>query len=194
MKDPAQTTRDQAHGQMAERLAEVAGVLVQVRDTALLSQRIVEELRAMFRTQGVMLCRLDPATQSLRAVAVSGDIGTEYDVHVVYAAGMGTPGLAVAEPKPVILADVLADARVRLTPEMRGVISRAPFRAVLAAPVLLHSQIIGSLCLLDGKGRVFTDDEAWFLQAVAHQAALALENARLYEEAERLRVEAVTGE
>ena len=55
MKDPAQTTRDQAHGQMAERLAEVAGVLVQVRDTALLSQRIVEELRAMFRTQGVML-------------------------------------------------------------------------------------------------------------------------------------------
>ena len=192
MADSSQASRDQAHGQMAATLAEVAGILVQVRDTGLLSQRIVDELRAMFRTLGVMFCRLDPTTQSLRAVAVSGEVGSEYDTHVVYAAGMGTPGLAVAEPKPVILGDVFADARVRLTPEMRDIISRAPFRAVLAVPVILHGQVIGTLCLLDRKGRVFTDDEAWLLQAVAHQAALALENARLYEEADRLRAEAVT--
>lgn len=191
MDDAAQARRDQAHGQMAATLAEVAGVLVQVRDTGLLSQRIVDELRAMFRTLGVMFCRLDQATQTLRAVAVSGDVGPEYDTHVVYAAGMGTPGLAVAEPQPVILADLLADARVQLTPEMRDLISRAPFRAVLAVPVILHTRFIGTLCLLDRKGRVFSVDEGWFLQAVAHQAALALENARLYEDAERLRAEAV---
>ena len=176
---------------MAATLAEVAGIFVQVRDTHFLQQRIADELRVMFGTLGVLFCRLDAPTQSLRAVAVSGDVGAEYDTHVVYAAGMGTPGLALAEPKPVILADVLADARVQLTPEMRGIISRAPFRAVLAVPVILHSQIIGTLCLLDRKGREFTDDEAWFLQAVAHQAALALESARLYEEAEQLRAEAV---
>lgn len=194
MTDSTQARRDQAHGRMAATLAEVAGILVQVRDTGLLSQRIVDELRAMFGTGGVMFCRLDPATQSLRAVAVSGDVGREYDTHVVYAAGMGTPGLAVAEMKPVILGDVLADARVRLTPEMRDVVSRAPFRAVLAVPVILHDQVMGTLCLLDRKGRVFTDDEAWFLQAVAHQAALALENARLYEEAEQLRAKAVAAD
>jgi signal transduction histidine kinase len=97
----------------------------------------------------------------------------------------------VAEARPVVLSDVLAEPRVRLTPEMRALISRAPFRAVLAVPVMLHGQAIGTLSLLDRKGRLFTDDEAWFLQAVAHQAALALENARLYEEAERLRAEAV---
>ena len=176
---------------MAEALAKVAATLVQVRDTPMLSQRIVDELRPMFEVLGVMLCRVDSRTQSLRAVAVSGDVGREY-THIVFAAGMGTPGLAVTEPRPVILPDVLADTRVRLSPEMRAVISRAPFRAVLAVPVTLHRQIIGTLCLLDREGRVFTDDEAWFLQAVAHQAALALENARLHEEAERLRAEAVT--
>jgi GAF domain-containing protein len=173
---------------MAEALANVAATLVQVRDTPSLSQRIVDELRPMFQTLRVMFCRVEPETQSLRAVAVSGEVGPEYDTHVVFAAGMGTPGLAVAEPRPVVLSDVLAEARVRLTPEMRALISRAPFRAVLAVPVI---QVIGTLCLLDRKGRLFTDDEAWFLQAVAHQAALALENARLYEEAERLRAEAV---
>jgi hypothetical protein len=120
---------------MAEALAKVAGALVEVRDTPTLSQRIVDELRTMFETLGVMLCRVDPQTQNLRAVAVSGDVGPEYDAHVVFAAGMGTPGLAVSEPRPVVLPDVLGDARVRLSPEMRAVISRAPFRAVLAVPV-----------------------------------------------------------
>jgi len=191
MDDPTHARRDQAHGRMAAALAKVAATLVQVRDTPTLSQRIVDELRSMFQTLGVMFCRVEAETQSLRAVAVSGEIGPEYDTHVVFAAGMGTPGLAVAEPRPVVLPDVLADARVLLTPEMRDLISRAPFRAVLAVPVILHNRIIGTLCLLDRKGRLFTDDEAWFLQAVAHQAALALENARLYEEAERLRAEAV---
>jgi signal transduction histidine kinase len=177
---------------MAEALAKVAATLVQVRDTPALSQRIVDELRSMFETLGVMFCRVDAETDSLRAVAVSGDVGPEYDTHVVFATGMGTPGLAVTEPRPVVLTDVLADARVQLKPEMRELISRAPFRAVLTAPVILHNRIIGTLCLLDRKGRLFTDDEAWFLQAIAHQAALALESASLYEEAERLRTEAVT--
>jgi signal transduction histidine kinase len=181
---------DASHGPMAETLAKVSGILVQVRDTHLLSQRIVDELRSMFGTLGVMFCRLDPHTQSLHAIAVSGDVGPEYDTHVVFAAGMGAPGLAAVEPKPVILPDVLADTRVRLTPEMRSVISRAPFRAVLAIPVILEAKIIGTLCLLDRPGRLFTQDEAWFAQAVAHQAALALENARLYEEAERHRAAA----
>jgi signal transduction histidine kinase len=100
---------------------------------------------------------------------------------------MGAPGLAVVEPKPVILPDVLEDARVQLTSEMRSLIGRAPFRAVLTVPVILDARIIGTLCFLDRPGRVFTDDEAWFAQAVAHQAALALENARLYEASERHR-------
>jgi signal transduction histidine kinase len=176
---------------MAEALAKVAAALVEVWDTPVLSQRIVDELRSLFETRGVMFCRVDPETDSLRAVAVSGDVGPEYDTHVVFAAGMGTPGLAVTEPRPVVFTDVLADARVQLTPEMRDLISRAPFRAVLTAPVILHNRIIGTLCLLDRKGRLFTDDEAWFLQAIAHQAALALESASLYEKAERLRTEAV---
>jgi len=189
--DQPQPERPKSHGQLAETLAEIASIFVQVRDTPVLSQRIVDELRSMFGTLGVMFCRMDPETKSLRAVAVSGDVGPEYDAHVVYAAGMGTPGLAVTEPKPVILSDVLHEARVKLTPEMRALISRAPFRAVLAVPIVLHSEIIGTLCMLDRPGRRFTDDEAWFAQAVAHQSALALENARLYEEAERLRVEAI---
>lgn len=189
--DQPQPEQPKSHGQLAETLAEVAGIFVQMRDTVLLSQRIVDELRVMFGALGVMFCRKDPETGSLRAVAVSGDVGSEYDTHVLYAAGMGTPGLAVAEPQPVILQDLLRDARVKLTPEMRTLISRAPFRAVLSVPIVLHSEIIGTLCMLDRAGRLFTEDEAWFAQAVAHQSALALENARLYEEAERLRAEAV---
>ena len=79
MIDPTHARDDQAHGRMAEALANVAATLVEVRDTPLLSQRIVDELRPMFQTLGVMFCRVEPETQSLRAVAVSGKLGPEYN-------------------------------------------------------------------------------------------------------------------
>ena len=64
---------------------------------------------------------------------------------------------------------------------------------------MLDHIVVGRLGLLDRPGRVFTKDEARFALRVAQQAALALENAELHEEAGRLgaateaaRAEAVT--
>ena len=44
----------------------------------------------------------------------------------------------------------------------------------------------------DASGRVFTEDDVRLAQAFADQASVALENARLYADAERRRVEAET--
>jgi signal transduction histidine kinase/ActR/RegA family two-component response regulator len=82
---------------------------------------------------------------------------------------------------------------------MRLLVERAQFRAVLWVPLVLDHVVVGRLGLLDRPGRIFTEEEARVALRVAQQAALALENAGLHEEAGRLgaatetaRAEAVT--
>src|SRR2546430_11491267 len=49
-------------------------------------------------------------------------------------------------------------------------------------PLRAKGRIIGTVIVADRQGRQFSDAEAALLQSFADQAALALENARLYEE------------
>ncbi len=75
---------------------------------------------------------------------------------------------------------------------MRAFLESSPIRAILAVPLIVKEQVIGALGLVDASGRVFTEDDVRLAQAFADQAAVALENARLYADAERRRVEAET--
>lgn len=168
-----------------------AGFLVQARDTVTVAQRIVDEVRALFHAIGALLCRFEASTGALEAIAVSGEVGPEYGAHMVFVAGMGPPGLAAATLHPLMTPNVLKDARIALSPETRLAIEHAPFRAVLAVPLVLNGAVSGSLCILDREGRAFTEQEARFAQAFAHQAALALENARLNEVADAAAAAAV---
>jgi signal transduction histidine kinase/DNA-binding response OmpR family regulator/HAMP domain-containing protein len=60
-------------------------------------------------------------------------------------------------------------------------------RSALAAPLRLRDQAIGAISLEEGdEGRSWTEDEMDLVQQVSEQVALALESARLFEEA-RLR-------
>jgi GAF domain-containing protein len=74
---------------------------------------------------------------------------------------------------------------VTLTPEIRAAIERAPYRAVLAVPLLAKDSVVGALGIGDRAGRAFDDEEVELAQAFAAQAAVALENSRLHEELHR---------
>ena len=67
---------------------------------------------------------------------------------------------------------------------------RAPFRAVMALPLLVQERMVGVLVLGDRVGRVFSDEEIRLAQAFADQAAQAIWNARLFAETERSEREA----
>ena len=184
---------------MAEALANMAGMLLRVRDTCLLSQLIVTESCRMFHTPAAILQRLGPLPKSVRRVAVSEEAASEADAHLGLAEGMEIVGLETGKPTPFTTADLLADPRIPSEPGLRLLVERALFRAVLWVPLVLDHVVVGRLGLLDHPGRIFTKEEARFALRVAQQAALALENAGLHEEASRLgaateaaRAEAVT--
>ena len=79
---------------------------------------------------------------------------------------------------------------MNLTDELREQMARVGDAAQLAVPLRAEGRTIGSLSISDRAGRVFSEAEARLLQAFADQAALALENARLYAETMRRRHEA----
>ncbi len=64
-------------------------------------------------------------------------------------------------------------------------IAREGFKAVAAAPLVVKGVVHGALAVHQWTARTFSDDEMALLALLAEQAALALENARLYAEARR---------
>ena len=167
----------------AEAAADLGGFLNQALDPEVVGRRIAESVRALLGLGTSVFYRVDPSTLDMTVVAGAGTPIPGLDPGVTLPAGLAAVGLAVRERRPVTTPDLLADPRIALTPELRVTLEHAPYRSVLAVPLLSHERVIGVLALGDRKGREFRAEEVLLAQGFAEQAALALENARLYAEA-----------
>jgi signal transduction histidine kinase len=99
---------------------------------------------------------------------------------VVLQPGEGIAGCAIAERKVVVTSDVTREPRVEHSAEHRAALTSHAICAMLGIPLFAHDRIVGALTVGDHTGREFTAEELQVVQAFADQAALALENARLY--------------
>ncbi|MBI4012143.1 MAG: GAF domain-containing protein [Candidatus Rokubacteria bacterium] len=171
----------------AESLAAVGRSLSQSLDPSEVGQRITEKVFELLRVQASALYRLEPESGELSMMAFSSEQVSGEIWNPVLPSGMGLSGLALREDRPAFVADVLADPRVRLTPENRARIERGPLRSGLSVPLVVQERAIGALTLADLPGRVFRPEEIQLVQTFADHAVLALENARLYAETEHRR-------
>ena len=174
----------------AERLAEVGRLLAETLDPERVGQRIVDSARELLGAQGAAVFGLDVHTGDLFGLAVAGDGGGAVTRGMTLPRGKDIAGLAVRLERPVSTPDILADPHVDLTEELRAGIERVSYRAVLGVPLAVEGRVIGAMTVADRHGRMFTESDLRLAQALADQAALALESARQYEEAERHRREA----
>ena len=87
-------------------------------------------------------------------------------------------GQVVREAKPIIVPNVLAEKHYRY-PELAR---KNGLSSLLSAPMISRDKVIGTINIYTGEQRAFTDDEIDFVKAVAGQAAIAIENARLMSE------------
>jgi signal transduction histidine kinase/CheY-like chemotaxis protein len=180
----------QSRRREAESLAGLGRVLAQTLDPVAMAQEIADAARALIGTQTAGLYRLDADSGDIVAVATSGDVGPTQERVIVFPRGTGVASLAARERRAVITANLLDDPRITLSAEVRARIERATYRAVLSVPLVARDTVLGALSVGDVAGRVFTEGDVRLAQAVADQAALTLDNARLYVEATRRRLEA----
>ena len=173
----------------AETLARLAQTLTESLDMGDVGRRTVESVLPVFGVRSARLRLIQP-DGSLVTVARSAAASGHSVPGNVVPAGTGISGRAIADGRPVRTPNVLDDPGIVLAPHMRAHAMASGEQAMLAVPLRVKGRIIGSLSVGDREGRVFLDADAALLQGFADQAALALENARLYGEAERRRREA----
>ena len=140
-------------------------------------QAIVERAVKLLGTSmgGIYLVRPDGQTLQL---AVSHNVPAEID-GTALRFGEGIAGRVAETGKAIQVADYLQwEGRAES-------LASSPFRRVLGMPLKAAGRVIGVLDVTDDRPGTFTDDEVRLLSLFAEQAALAVQNARLLDGAER---------
>lgn len=93
--------------------------------------------------------------------------------------GKGVLGQVIAEPYPLRIADLSTHPSSMGFPD-----GHPPMRSFLGVPVLVRGQVYGNLYLTEKRDGEFTAEDEAVLTALAGAAGIAIDNARLFEEAE----------
>jgi GAF domain-containing protein/CheY-like chemotaxis protein len=176
--------------QRMSALTDLVRLVSETLDFDPAAQRVADSVCSLLGARASCLYRVDQASDALVAFATSRDADQLFQWQPVLPSGTGIAGLAVRQRCSVASADVLADSRITYTDDTRARVAQEAHRSLLAVPLLVQGRMVGALAVSDRVGRVFDESEIRLAQAFADQAALALENARLYTEATRRRLEA----
>jgi sigma-B regulation protein RsbU (phosphoserine phosphatase) len=163
--------RSRADAEAFETLAEIGRDVASVLDLDELFSRIALSMRRLidYRTFGIWLLREDRGELEIK---LAEQYGEKLEVPRVQL-GEGLVGYAALHKEPVLVPDVSED------PRYINVV--ADVRSELAIPMLLKDRCIGVLDLESPELDAFTKRDVEILTMLASQAAVAIENARLYE-------------
>jgi len=154
-------------------LNEIARELTSILNVDELLKHIAELLSRLIDYQMFSILLIDPSGEKLQhrfSLRFQENIQLKHDIPI----GEGLVGHAAQHKHSVLVPDVSKDQRyIALNPETRS---------ELAAPLIYKDKVIGVLDLEHTKKGFFTEDHKRTINTLAAQVAIALENARLYEE------------
>jgi signal transduction histidine kinase len=158
-------------------LNEMSRQLTSTLEIEPLLQNILQSAVDILNCEAGSLLLLDEATDELVFRVMVGPVANNL-MNVRLPSGSGLVGKAVETKTPVIVNDVQQSAEwFAKTDKETGFITRA----LLVVPLLLKDTVLGVVEVINKKdGSPFRTDEQELLTAFASQAAVALENARLY--------------
>jgi two-component sensor histidine kinase/putative methionine-R-sulfoxide reductase with GAF domain len=88
----------------------------------------------------------------------------------------------VRDSRPLAVMNAYQDARF---PEMASVAAREGFHSLFCMPLRARERTIGGICLYKRQPHLFDYEQVRLLSTFADEAAIAIENARLYDESQR---------
>jgi serine phosphatase RsbU (regulator of sigma subunit)/anti-sigma regulatory factor (Ser/Thr protein kinase) len=166
----------------AESLARRMSAVQRVTDAALaylslddLLRELLDRIADLLGSDTAAILLLVEERQVLRARAAKG-IEEEVEQGVEIPLGMGFAGRIAADKRPLAIPDV--DHADILNPILR----EKGIRSLLGVPLLIGGRVIGVLHVGSLTAREFTAEDDELLQVAGDRAALAIENAQLFEQ------------
>lgn len=155
-----------------ETLSEIGQEFASILDLDVLLQRIAHHIKRVidYRTFGILLVDEEEGVVQMRHAV-------RYDAQILekrVKLGEGLVGYAALHKVPVLVPDVSKDPRyIRVVDDVR---------AELAIPLLVKDKCVGVFDLESPELNAFTRAHIELLSPLAASAAIAIENARLYDE------------
>jgi GAF domain-containing protein/HAMP domain-containing protein len=164
-----------------EAAAEVARDAATIRDMGQLLDQTVHRISGEFGFYHAGIFLLDEPRRYavLRAASSEGGQRMLERGHRLEVGRVGIVGYVADTGEARIALDVGEDAVFFENPDLPDT------RSEMALPLEVRGEIVGVLDVQSTEGGAFTDEDVGFLQTMADQVAVAIENARLLEESQR---------
>ena len=167
----------QAH---LEALLEVSRQLSKIQPVESLLTTIAEACGRLLDSDTVGFRRVDGDE-----LILAGSWGDARNVMITERLRIGESlaGRVAVGGEPLVVTDLANDPRV--TPAHRASFHSRGYQALLVIPVKVGERVIGVLSVLSRRDEGFSAEDVMIATAFAAQAAVALENSRLYQEIQR---------
>ena len=181
--DSARLFQEAQHrAQETMALAEVGRDISATLDLEDVLKRIVAYAKDLLQAETSAVYLPEPASRLLHAIAVVGKDAEEIKNSPMMI-GEGILGSIAAKKTGEIINNAENDSRTRT---VKGTL-QSSYGHLVGVPILSKERLSGLMAVWrTGKGLEFADDELEFLNSLAQQAAVAIENARLFAETQRL--------
>jgi signal transduction histidine kinase len=160
-------------------------------DREALMQKVLEALTSDLQYDRAMISFYDPSRQVItdaRVLGVSSEIQAFVRSREIPVADPLSPeGLVLIQGQPLLVGDVQT-VWGRMHPLNQQLALLTQTKAWIAVPLKIKDRIFGSLTVDRVQAHSLTQDDLELMMTVAHQVAIALDNASAYEQIEGLNV------
>lgn len=163
-------------------LYETAGEISSKLELETVLAAIIERARALAAAPIAYIMLVDQSASEI-FMRVSAGVSSPTFGEIRLRLGAGLGGMVALEKQPFYTSDYLNDGRFNHQPMVDDEVRREEIKSIVGVPMKASDTFVGVLYVADRSMRAFTDAEVDVLASLAHHAALAIENAALYEQA-----------
>ena len=178
----AQMTRLRSREAELSALYETARDLTAIRDLDAILAAIVRRARQLLSADMTYLSLNDEQEGASYMKVTDGALTPEFS-ELRLPLGTGLLGLVAQTGAPYFTEDYQADERFLHRDYIDEAVAGEQIRAILGVPLMVDGTVIGALLAVHRTVRPFPASEVALLTSFAAHAAVALENARLFEQA-----------
>lgn len=162
-----------------EALYQVSRDISSRLDVQHVLRSVTDKARELLNGEVAFLCLLDQDGKVLNLHATSGPREAVIRSSALVQSGLANQVLSGERALPCGVEGCMGSC---------GIVAERFRVSHLAAPLRMGDRVIGALCVGSPENGMFSEDAESLLTKLANSAAIALENARLYDQAERLAI------